>query len=172
MLDETMKSPITTEQMLVVTMRELIEGTLFHNENVRLSDALNAEARQFSRYITLKDAAVFSLSTGREIMKTAFIMVAHDHIIYMTPKGCVQAATMQLQPNSAQPEIQKGVAAAVAASTATPAATSSPQDKQPGPEFSADGKTIHPLSHQAILETLAAIRGQTRHATDDAPVPR
>jgi hypothetical protein len=98
MVDDTEKDPIKTEQVMFVTLREVIEGTLFHNENVRLSDALNAESRHHSRYITLKDATIYSISTGREILKTGFLLVSHSHVIYMTPKGCVQmSATANTQ---------------------------------------------------------------------------
>jgi hypothetical protein len=98
MYGDTADEAVKTEQVMFVTLREVIEGTLYHNENVRLSDALNAESRHHSRYITLKDATIYSISTGREILKTAFLLVSHSHVIYMTPKGCVQtSATANIQ---------------------------------------------------------------------------
>lgn len=92
MYGDTIDEAVKTEQVMFVTVREVIEGTLYHNENVRLSDALNAESRHHSRYITLKDATIYSISTGREILKTGFLLVSHSHVIYMTPKGCVQTS--------------------------------------------------------------------------------
>lgn len=92
MHDAKFKEPTVTEQVMIVTLREVIEGVMYHNENVRLSDALNAEAKQHSRYVSLKDAVVYSIATGREILRTAFLVVSHSHIIYMTPKAAVRVA--------------------------------------------------------------------------------
>ncbi len=90
--DANFKEPTVTEQVMIVTLREVIEGLMYHNENVRMSDALNAEAKQHSRYVSLKDAVVYSIATGREILRTAFLVVSHSHIIYMTPKAAVRVA--------------------------------------------------------------------------------
>lgn len=90
MFDDSLREPTRVEQMMVVTEREIIEGALYHNENVRLSDALNSEAKQHSRYVSLKDATVYSIATGREILTTKFLLISHSHVIYMTPKDAVK----------------------------------------------------------------------------------
>lgn len=92
MFDKEMREPINAEEIMVVTFREVIEGTIFHNQNLRLSDALNAEAHQHSRYVALKNATVYSIATRRQILKTAFLLVSHAQVIYMTPKSSVSAA--------------------------------------------------------------------------------
>lgn len=188
--DVGLRVPIMTEQVMFVTLREVIEGTLFHNENVRLSDALNAESRQHSRYITLKDATIYSISTGREILKTGFLLVSHSHVIYMTPKNSVQmSAAVHIQPvhdaiaphelhrAAAQMESDDSpawhrIATPPAESSAAFAASDEYEPEREDDRWNEDagsmprravvmGTDSHLVSRQAMLHALAAIRGQT-----------
>lgn len=187
MHDKTFREPTVTEQVMIVTLREVIEGMMYHNENVRLSDALNAEAKQHSRYVSLKDAIVYSIATGREILRTSFLVVSHSHIIYMTPKAAVRMATHpgleeangraadaemtedEMQPTT--PEIHwhavapAGIPAApgVVKEVAAEAAATAESPKAPLQPPS----DKHITSRQAMLAALAAIRA---HAEDHRAV--
>lgn len=184
MHDKSLREPTVTEQVMIVTLREVIEGSMYHNENVRLSDALNAEAKQHSRYVSLKDAVVYSIATGREILRTSFLVVSHSHIIYMTPKAAVRMATHpgleesngvgempddELLPTS--PEVHWHAAPTGAAPVGEGArreiAGSAEAKDEPTKVGALPPSDKHLSSRQAMLQTLAAIRA---HAQEHARV--
>jgi hypothetical protein len=77
---------MTSEQILILTEKELIEGTFFHHRNIRLSDALNGPGHRDNPYVPLADAIVTSRETGQELLQTRFLLVSHSQIIGMLPK--------------------------------------------------------------------------------------
>lgn len=146
MFDKELREPVQAEPMMVVTLREVIEGNIYHNLNVRLSDALNSEAHQHSRYVALKDATVYSIATRRQILKTGFLLISHSQIIYMTPKNAVAAADTTAAP---PPAIE---AAAEAATKAERAAI-----EQTAAATAADQRT-HAHSYHELLDMLTEMR--------------
>jgi hypothetical protein len=71
---------------VIFTDKEFIEGTFYHNKNMRLSDALNGPAHRDNPYLPLADARVTNLETGEERLQSRFILVAHEKIVVMMPR--------------------------------------------------------------------------------------
>jgi hypothetical protein len=65
---------------------------MYHPLDIRLSDAFNAPAYRDSPFIPMKDAVVRERSTGKEVFRSGFLMVARQRVVFMMPK-----AEMQLQ---------------------------------------------------------------------------
>ncbi len=82
------KEQLKRERVWVFTDQDLIEGTLFQPQDIRLSDAVNAQAAQRERpYMALTDAIVTRLETGQEILSTRFLLVSRNKVVVMMPKS-------------------------------------------------------------------------------------
>lgn len=75
-----------TEQVIIFTERELVEGTYFHHRGLRMSDALNSASPRDPRYLPLADVRVTNLQTGEELFQSRFLLVAHSKIVFMMPR--------------------------------------------------------------------------------------
>ena len=76
------------ERVLILTDRELIEGTICYAEGIRLSDALNSASAQLSKpHLPLVDATVTRVDTGQEVLRCRFLLVARSKIVVLLPKS-------------------------------------------------------------------------------------
>ncbi len=86
------KEQLKRERVWILTDQDLIEGTLFQPTDIRLSDAVNAQAAQRDRpYMALTDAIVTRIETGQEILSTRFLLVSRGQVVVMMPKSEVLA---------------------------------------------------------------------------------
>src|SRR5258705_4836540 len=92
------------ERVVIVTDQELIEGTICYAEGIRLSDALNSESAHLSKpHLPLVDASVIRIETGREILRSRFLLVARSKIVVLLPKSeiCTEDVSWVLGPLAA-----------------------------------------------------------------------
>src|SRR5437867_11925128 len=86
------------ERIVIVTDQDVIEGTICYPRGVRLSDALNAESAKLSKpHLPLVDVTVTRIETGRELLRSRFLLVAHSKIVLLLPKSeiCPDYATSE-----------------------------------------------------------------------------
>lgn len=94
-MDKHQKDALKRERVWILTDRDLIEGTLFQPQDIRLSDAINAQAAQRDRpYIALTDAVVTRIESGRELISTRFLLVSRNQIVVMMPRSEVLGAPL------------------------------------------------------------------------------
>ena len=95
---------LVRERVVIVTDQELIEGTICYAEGIRLSDALNSESAHLSKpHLPLVDASVTRIETGREILRSRFLLVARSKIVVLLPKSeiCTDDVSWVLGPPAA-----------------------------------------------------------------------
>src|SRR5262245_58626834 len=87
-MDKNSKEQLKRERVWVFTDKDLIEGTLFQPQDIRLSDAVNAPSAQRDRpYMALTDATVTRIETGQEILSSRFLLVSRSQVVVMMPKS-------------------------------------------------------------------------------------
>jgi hypothetical protein len=76
------------EPVVIVTDLDLIEGTICYPRGIRLSDALNAESAQLAKpHLPLVDASVTRIETGKELLRSRFLLVAREKIVVLLPRS-------------------------------------------------------------------------------------
>lgn len=87
--DEPRPLHVPTERIeAFVRMREqLVVGRLHAEPGKRLKDEMNHTS---TRFIAITDARVYDAS-GQLLYETAFLLLANDHIVSVTPRGSVTA---------------------------------------------------------------------------------
>lgn len=93
-LNSDLKQNLKSEQVIVLTVESLIEGSLHYHKDVRLSDALNSPYLRENPYVALNDVRVLRLASGEEILRVRFLLVARSQILCIMPKSEVVAAPM------------------------------------------------------------------------------
>jgi hypothetical protein len=89
------------ERVVILTDRELIEGTICYPEGVRLSDALNSASANLSKHhLPLVDATVTRVDTGQEVFSSRFLLVARSKIVVLLPKSEQIAPLVHRSENS------------------------------------------------------------------------
>jgi hypothetical protein len=86
-MDQAFKKNLTTERMMILTADVLIEGTIFHHQEIRLSDALNAPQFRDNPYLTLSDALVRKIETNHVVLRSKVLLVARGQILCITPRS-------------------------------------------------------------------------------------
>src|SRR5262245_1723296 len=86
-MDREFKRNLTTERVVILTAEVLIEGTIFHHQEIRLSDSLNAPQFRDNPYMTLADAVVTKIDTDHVVFRSNVLMVARSRILCITPKS-------------------------------------------------------------------------------------
>lgn len=84
-MDQSLKEKLLREEVIVVTDRNLFQGTLCRHEDIRLSDAFNAPANQGAPYLSLANVKVTRVETGVPVFKARFLMVARAKIEFVVP---------------------------------------------------------------------------------------
>jgi len=84
-MDKSLREKLLREEVIVVTERNLIQGTLCRHEDIRLSDAFNAPANQGAPYLSLANVKVTRVETGVPVFKARFLMVARAKIEFVIP---------------------------------------------------------------------------------------
>src|SRR5438552_19107582 len=78
--------PTERIEALIRTTDQLILGKVHAQPGKRLKDEMNSDS---SRFIAITDARVYD-ATGRQLLyETAFLLLANDHIVSMTPRSSV-----------------------------------------------------------------------------------
>jgi len=90
-MDKEFKKNLTTERVVILTAEVLIEGTIFHHQEIRLSDSLNAPQFRDNPYMTLADAVVTKIDSDHVVFRSNVLMVARSRILCITPKSEVMA---------------------------------------------------------------------------------
>jgi hypothetical protein len=90
-MDKEFKKNLTTERVVILTAEVLIEGTMYHHQEIRLSDSLNAPQYRDNPYMTLADAIVTKIESDHVVFRSNVLMVARSRILCMTPKSEVLA---------------------------------------------------------------------------------
>ncbi len=131
-MDKEFKKNLTTERVVILTAEVLIEGTMYHHQEIRLSDSLNAPQFRDNPYMTLADAVVTKIESDHVVFRSNVLMVARTRILCITPKSEVLACGLPslagtCPPNGRKEEI---VAPLNSPKTGSPPAisTSSAQD--------------------------------------------
>jgi PilZ domain len=86
-MDKDFKKHLKTDRVVILTTEALIEGTIYHHQEVRLSDALNAPQFRDNPYLTLCDAAVTKIDNHQVIFRSNFLLVARSRILCVTSKS-------------------------------------------------------------------------------------
>jgi hypothetical protein len=86
-MDRDFKKNLTTERVVILTAEVLIEGTIFHHQEIRLSDSLNAPQFRDNPYMTLADAVVTKIDTDHVVFRSNVLLVARSRILCITPKS-------------------------------------------------------------------------------------
>jgi hypothetical protein len=77
------------EQVTIMTETERIEGTLFHMDELRLSDFLNhSSMHEELPFLKIKNPQVFCRRTGQQLAHGPFLMVARNRIVLVLTKPC------------------------------------------------------------------------------------
>jgi hypothetical protein len=97
-VEKDFKKNLKTERIVILTEEVLIEGTLFHNLEVRLSDALNAPMFRDSPYLSLSDAQVTRIGSSEAVLHSKFLLVSRNRILCITPKSEVLSSTIPILP--------------------------------------------------------------------------
>ena len=139
-MDKEFKKNLTTERVVILTAEVLIEGTIFHHQEIRLSDSLNAPQFRDNPYMTLSDAVVTKIDCDQVVFRSNVLMVARSRILCITPKSEVVACglpSLNGLPSGCQgPED----APALAAGSPLKAGLPSPATAQPEPNKRPDLK--------------------------------
>jgi hypothetical protein len=83
--------PKESIRVLIVTPWNQIEGAHYVVPGVRVSDSVNSDVAARARYLPLTDAVVRHGTTGEVVFRSRFLMVAHAHIVCMTPTTEIEA---------------------------------------------------------------------------------
>lgn len=100
MIEETLKSKLACEDVLIVTDENLIQGKLWRRDalcggqTIRLSDALDSPPDPKSQYVDLTDATVTQIATGERLLSTGFLMVARNKITAVLPLAELKSCTL------------------------------------------------------------------------------
>src|SRR5229473_4666290 len=86
-MDKEFKKNLTTARVVILTAEVLIEGTIFHHQEIRLSDSLNAPQFRDNPYMTLADAVVTKIESDQVVFRSNVLMVARSRILCITPKS-------------------------------------------------------------------------------------
>src|SRR5713101_1256105 len=86
-MDKEFKRNLTTARVVILTAEVLIEGTIFHHQEIRLSDSLNAPQFRDNPYMTLADAVVTKIESDQVVFRSNVLMVARSRILCITPKS-------------------------------------------------------------------------------------
>ena len=84
-MDQALKDKLHREEVIIVTDRNLIQGTLCRHEDIRLSDMFNAPANQGAPYLSLANVKVTRVETGVPVFKARFLLVARAKIEFVVP---------------------------------------------------------------------------------------
>jgi hypothetical protein len=90
-MDKEFKKNLTTTRVVILTAEVLIEGTIFHHQEIRLSDSLNAPQLRDNPYMTLADAVVTKIDSDHVVFRSNVLMVARSRILCITPRSEVMA---------------------------------------------------------------------------------
>jgi uncharacterized protein DUF6812 len=83
-----LRVPTERIEALIRTHDQLIVGRLHAQPGKRLKDEMNTDS---TRFIAITDARVYD-AAGRELLyEAAFLLLANDHIVSVTPRESVTA---------------------------------------------------------------------------------
>ncbi|MCI0457558.1 MAG: hypothetical protein L0Z62_11360 [Gemmataceae bacterium] len=85
--NKELKRNLIREQVVILTENAIIEGNLYHHQDMRLSDALNAPAVKDHPYLALVDVTVTRIATGQEILTSQFLLVQRSKIEVILPRA-------------------------------------------------------------------------------------
>ncbi len=137
-MDKEFKKNLTTARVVILTAEVLIEGTIFHHQEIRLSDSLNAPQFRDNPYMTLADAVVMKIESDQVVLRTKVLMVARSRILCITPKSEVLSSGLPSLNGLSCPDINIGDVAVSA--IATKASLPSPAPAQAEPPRPAETK--------------------------------
>ena len=109
MVNEKLKSKVAYEEVLIVTDDNLIRGKLWRRDaicggqTVRFSDALDSPPDLNSKYVDLTDATVTLVTTGEELLRSGFLMVARDKISAVLPLSELRSCAINVGADSSEP---------------------------------------------------------------------
>jgi hypothetical protein len=86
-MDPEFKKNLATERVLILTAEALIEGTIFHHREIRLSDAINAPQFRDNPYLALRDAWVTKPETNQVVVRSKVLLVARSRILCVMPSS-------------------------------------------------------------------------------------
>ncbi len=153
-MDKEFKKNLTTARVVILTAEVLIEGTIFHHQEIRLSDSLNAPQFRDNPYMTLADAVVMKIESDQVVLRTKVLMVARSRILCITPKSEVLSSGLPSLTGLSCPDINIGEVAVSAMSTKAslpspahaepprPAETKNPKEKRSTPRRKANMQPV------------------------------
>jgi hypothetical protein len=172
-VEKDFKKNLKTERVVILTEEALIEGTLFHHLEVRLSDALNAPMFRDSPYLSLSDAQVTRIDSSEPILQSKFLLVSRNRILCITPKSEVLSIpSLPAAPVAERKTIPQPppVPAAAAVPSFQVPDTPSPQAAGNGPAGKPEAQA-RPLAG-ASGTPLPRSRTQARESTERRVAPR
>jgi hypothetical protein len=89
---ELAPAPKKPVQLVVMTPWSRIQGTHHLFAGLRVSDTVNSEVANKSRYLSLTDAVVTNQASGAVVFESKFLMVAHAHIVFLAPASEIAAS--------------------------------------------------------------------------------
>jgi hypothetical protein len=104
-VDRDFKQNLKTERIVILTEEALIEGTLLHHQELRLSDALNAPQFRDHPYLSLTDAVVTRISSPETVLQSKFLLVSRSRILCITPKSEVLHSGIPSLPTTTAPSV-------------------------------------------------------------------
>jgi hypothetical protein len=130
-MDKEFKKNLTTERVVILTAEVLIEGTMYHHQEIRLSDSLNAPQFRDNPYMTLADAVVTKIETDHVVFRSNVLMVARSRILCITPKSEVLACGL---PSLTAPYSADGKKEEILPSPDNPASVPADPTQSPDPK--------------------------------------
>ncbi len=90
-MDTAFKKNSTAERIVILTVREIFEGSVYYHQDQRISDSLNAPNNRETPYIALKDVEVRCRETGQVTLRTRCLLLKRARIEYVIPRAEIQS---------------------------------------------------------------------------------
>ena len=102
-MDEQLTDMLSREEVVVLTDRNMIQGTMCRHTAIRFSDSINAAVNRDSPYLPLVSAKVTDIKSGKPICTARFLMVARARIEVILPMSDLTANYILEPPTSSEP---------------------------------------------------------------------
>jgi uncharacterized protein DUF6812 len=79
------------EALIRTSDQQLILGKVHSQPGKRLKDELNSDS---ARFIAVTDARVYDASGGQLLYEAAFLLLANDHIVTVTPRSSLTGSPL------------------------------------------------------------------------------
>jgi HEAT repeat protein len=109
MSNKTEHAKLIRERVVILTGRHLIVGTLCYPGGIRFSDALNAPSLVRERpHLALVDVTVSGLDTGKQILRSRFLLVSRHQIEVLMPRSELIRSGLSPRGSPADEEVPAG----------------------------------------------------------------